>query len=61
MRNKFIYSIMIIVCLSLTSFKKECNNDNGRTSLKKDVLQKTVEAAEPENLELSPFYNLLEI
>jgi len=61
MRNKFIYSIMIIACLSLTSFKKECNNDNGRTSLKKDVLQKTVEAAEPGNLELSPFYNLLEI
>jgi hypothetical protein len=52
---------MIIACLSLTSFKKECNNDNGGTSLKKDVLQKTVQAAKPENLELSPFYNLLEI
>jgi hypothetical protein len=60
MRKKFLYFIIIITCVGLTSFKKECNNDTCETSLKKDVLQKTVRA-EPKNLEISPFYHLLEI
>ncbi len=61
MGNKFIYSIMVIACLSLTSFKKECNNDNDETSFKKEVPEKIVPIKDPQECDLSPFYNLLEI
>jgi hypothetical protein len=47
--------------MSFSSFRKECNNVDDETSLKKDSPAKTVPVKNQEDWNLSTFYNFLEI
>ena len=61
MKKRTAYVILIIVCIGFSSFRKDCNNVDDKTSLKKDCPQKIIPAANAQEWNVSPFYNFLEI
>jgi hypothetical protein len=61
MKKRTAYVILAVVCIVLSSFRKDCNNVDDGTSLKKDCPQKIIQVTNGQKWDLSPFYNFLEI
>jgi hypothetical protein len=61
MKKRTAYVILLIVCIGFSSFRKECNNVDDETSLKKDCPEKIIQVNNQEEWNFSPFYNFLEI
>jgi len=60
-RKTLIYIIVLMISISFSSFRKECNNDEDQTSLKKDFPQKIIHQKNQPEWSLAPVYNFLEI
>lgn len=50
-----------MACISFSSFRKECNNDDDETSFKKDLPGTIIPGRAEEELYFSPISNLLKI
>jgi hypothetical protein len=62
MRKKFIYAVVtLVVCISSSSFKQVCNDNDVEASYKEKVPVKICPVKPQQELNISPLYNLLEI
>ena len=61
MKKRLIYVTLVILCISFFSFRKECNNDAGETSFKKDIPGTIIPGNVQDELNFSPIKNLLKI
>lgn len=62
MRKKIIYAVVtLVVCISSSSFKQVCNDNDVETSYKEKMPADVCPVKAQQELNISPLYNLLEI
>jgi hypothetical protein len=60
-KKKLIYLVMLVISISFSSFRGQCNDDNDETSFKDNWPKKINPVITGKDWNLSPIYNLLDI